>query len=218
MTPRLTIECSDAHEYTVGGIQWPGVTSVINTVVRKQALEHWIGEVGNDEAERIRDKAATHGTLVHALAALVVQGIPSIAMGDEGPTQAQVQAFTSWYEEYVEEVHAVELKVAHPTWRYAGTLDLLVRLKGDKRPTLVDLKTGKAVWPEAKMQCIAYVRAAQEMGLLAEYGYLRKASRRGVLHIPRDADGPARFHEYRSDQADFQAFLSALYLYRWMKS
>ncbi len=216
MTPRLTITRSDSHEYTVDGCPWPGVTKVIGTVIRKPGLERWLGQVGNAEAERIRDQAATHGSLVHALAALVVQGIPSIAMGDEGPSEAQMQAFVDWYETYVEEVHAVELKVAHATWRYAGTLDLLVRFKGDKRPTLVDLKTGKALYPEMKMQTAAYRDAA--LPLLADFGYARKDCRRGCLHIPREATGPARFHEHTKHVADFGAFVSALNIYNWLRS
>ena len=92
---------SDAHEYTVNGVPYVGVTTAINTVIRKPALEKWLGELGNAEAERVRTKAASHGTLVHALAALVAEGVPSIPMGDEdAPAQAQLDAFTDWYEQY----------------------------------------------------------------------------------------------------------------------
>lgn len=214
-----TIARSDAHEYTVGGRPFVGVTTVIGEVIRKKGLERWIGDLGNAEAERVRNTAASHGTLVHALAALVVEGVPSIPMDDEdAPTTAQVAAFTAWYEQYVEVVHAVELQVASERYQYAGTLDLLLRMKGDKRPTLVDIKSGKAVYQEAKLQCIAYMRAVQNMGLLKHCGYKTESCRRGVLHIPRDSDGPARFYEYTQHVSDFTAFLSALFIYRWQRS
>jgi hypothetical protein len=205
------------HTYAADGIPFDGVTTVIGSVIRKPGLEHWIGDVGNREAKRIRKEAASHGTLVHGLAALVVQGLPSIPMGDEGPTQAQMDAFTDWYEHYVEAVHAVELPVANFAYRYAGTLDLLVRLKGDKRPTLVDIKSGKALWPEMRYQTGGYRGALLASIQLRELGYTRKDCRRGVLHIPQDIVGPARLHEHTRHASDLQGFLSCLFLYRDLK-
>jgi len=207
---------SDSHEYTVGGRPFVGVTTVIGNVIRKPGLEKWIGQLGNAEAERVRTKAASHGTLVHALAALVVEGVPSIPMGDEdAPAQAQLDAFTDWYEKYVAEVYAVELMVANSRYQYAGALDFLVRMKGATIPTVVDVKSGKAVYPEHRYQTVAY-RAAV-MRRLTEYGFTGSRCRRGVLHIPQDASGPARFHEHTRHEADFQGFLSCLYLYHDLK-
>jgi len=211
-----TITRSDSHEYTVGGRPFVGVTTVIGSVIRKPGLEKWIGSLGNAEAERVRTKAASHGTLVHALAALVVEGVPSIPMGEEdAPAQAQLDAFTDWYEKYVEEVYAVELMVFHEGYRYAGQLDFLLRMKRHKVPTIVDVKSGKAVYPEHRYQTAAY-REASRCGLQT-HGVNVSACRRGVLHIPRDATGPARFHEHTRHQSDFQGFCSCLYLYHDLK-
>lgn len=212
-----TITRSDAHEYTVGGRPFVGVTTVIGSVIRKPGLERWIGELGNAEAERVRTKAASHGTLVHALAALVVEGVPSIPMGDaDAPAQAQLDAFTEWYEEYVAEVYAVELMVANYPYQYAGALDFLLLFKGDSMPTLVDVKSGKGLFPEMRAQTASYREAT--LPLLRGYGFTKKTCRRGILHVPIDADGPARFYEHKNHQADFQAFLSCLFLYRWLRS
>ncbi|HAM58784.1 MAG TPA: hypothetical protein DCQ64_26580 [Candidatus Rokubacteria bacterium] len=212
-----TITRSEGHLYTVNGVPYDGVTSVIGSVIRKPGLEKWIGQLGNAEAERQRDAAASHGTLVHALAALVVEGVPSIPMGGEdAPAQAQLNAFTDWYEEHVGEVYAVELMVAHDGYRYAGALDFLVRFHGDRVPTLVDVKSGKALFPEMRAQTASYREAT--LPLLRGYGFTKKTCRRGILHVPMDADGPARFYEHKNHQADFQAFLSCLFLYRWLKS
>lgn len=212
------IELSADHQYTVDGIAYAGVTTVIGSVIRKPALEKWIGELGNAEAERQRSQAADHGTLVHALAALVVEGVPSIPMdADEALSVAQVEAFTSWYEKHVECVHAVELQVASDRYQYAGTLDYLVRMKGDRRPTLIDVKSGKAVYAEFRYQTAAYRHALLWSEVWEEYGYERHDCRRGVLHIPRDAEGPARFYEHRRHEADLQGFLSCLYLFHDLK-
>ena len=208
----MNISRDEMHIYTVDGAVWPGVTTIINRVIRKPALERWIGELGNREAGEVRDAAADHGTLVHALAALVVDGVSSIPMGDgEGPAQAQVDAFVEWYEDYVEEVYAVELVVAHPGYRYAGMLDYLLRMKGDTGPTVVDIKSGKSIYPEMRYQTAAYREAV--LPLLSDYGFKGRRCRRGALHIPRDATGPARFCEHMRHGPDFQGFLSCLYLY-----
>ena len=212
----LTIARSDDHRYTVEGQPWPGVTTVIGSVIRKPGLERWLGDVGNREAEEVRTKAASHGTLVHALAALVVADVPSIPMGGEdAPAKAQLDAFTDWYEQHVAEVYAAELMVAHATYRYAGALDFLLRMKGDTYPTVVDVKSGKAVYPEHRYQTAAYRDPV--LPLLADYGFTSKRCRRGVLHIPQDISGPARFHEHTRHGSDFQGFLSCLFLYQDLK-
>lgn len=216
MSATASITRSDSHEYTVGGRRFVGVTTVIGSVIRKPGLEKWIGELGNREAERVRTKAASHGTLVHALAALVVEGVPSIPMGEEdAPAQAQLDAFTDWYEKYVEEVYAVELMVADYRYQYAGQLDFLLRMKGGSVPTVVDVKSGKAVYSEMKLQTAAYREPV--LPLLRDYGFTKKTCRRGVLHIPADADGPARFHEHTKHSQDFAAFTACLHLYRYLR-
>ena len=210
-----TITRSDDHRYTVGDRQFPGVTTIIGSVIRKPGLERWMGNVGNAEAKRVREEAADHGTLVHALASLVVQGVPSIPMGGEdAPAQAQLDAFTDWYEQFVAEVYAVELMVAHPGYQYAGQLDFLLRLKRHKAPTLIDVKSGKAVYAEHRYQTSAYREAVRLQGI---DGVDLKNCRRGVLHVPREATGPARFYEHTRHQSDFQGFLSCLFLFHDLK-
>ena len=211
------IQRDGEHNYSVGGRHFPSVTTVIGSVIRKRGIERWIGQLGNAEAERVRSEAASHGTLVHALAALVVEGVPSIPMGvEDAPAQAQLDAFAAWYEQYVTEVYAVELMVAEYRYQYAGQLDFLLRFKGDRVPTVVDVKSGKALYSEMRAQTASYREAT--LPLLRGYGFTKKTCRRGILHVPMDADGPARFHEHKNHQADFQAFLSCLYLYRWLRS
>lgn len=207
------IRRSDSHEYTVDGVAYAGVTSVIGSVIRKPELERWMMRVGLAEAERVRNEAADFGTLVHAIAFLQAEEVPSIAMGDEhtADTAPQVDAFMAWLEETIAEVYATELMVAHEGYRYAGTLDMLCRFKGDKVPTVVDLKTGKGVYAEMRYQSAAYREAV--LPLLPDYGFTAKRCRcrRGVLHIPRQ--GKLRFYEHPRHQEDFQGFLSCLYLY-----
>ncbi len=204
----VTIERSADHKYTVDGVAYDGVTTVIGRVIRKPQLERWIGDLGNVEAARIRDEAGDHGTLVHSLAALRAAGVPSIPMDDEGATGKQLADFAEWYDANVDECYGVEVFVCHPTYRYAGALDLAVRLKGDKVTTILDIKSGRNVYPEMRYQSAAYREAA----ILSAVDFMFRGCRRGLLHLP--AEGKPRFYEHTRHQADFQGFASCLYLYR----
>lgn len=203
----------NTHRYYLRGRELAGVTRVIGSVIRKPQIEVWRGNVGNREADARRDAAAQRGTLVHALAALHAEQVPDIPLGGEGPNPVQVEAFERWYETYVEGLIACELMVCNEQYLYAGTLDFLVRLRGDKYPTLVDLKTSASLWPEMRYQTAAYYKAAA-LVLRALSGSTR--CRRGVLHIPEDAE-TAHFHEHTRHTEDFQGFLSCLYLYHDLK-
>ncbi len=187
----------------------PGVTTIIDSVIRKPALEIWRGRIGNEAADARRDSAAKRGTLVHLLAEMHTGQVPELPIGAE-PDAAAVSAFEVWYETYVEQLIFAEHPVVNERYGYAGTLDYLLILKGDQHPTLVDLKTSASLWPEMRYQCAAYAEAAREMGLL------KGRYRRGILHIPEGAE-TARFVEQTDHAADWQGFLSCLYLYNDLK-
>jgi predicted RecB family nuclease len=62
---------------------------------------------------------------------------------------------------------AIEQVVWSTTYRFAGTLDFLaeITLPGQAGPVYVvgDIKTGKAIYDEARLQVAAYVAALREM-------------------------------------------------------
>jgi predicted RecB family nuclease len=62
---------------------------------------------------------------------------------------------------------AIEQVVWSTTHRFAGTLDFLaeITLPGHAAPVYVvgDIKTGKAIYDEARLQVAAYVAALREM-------------------------------------------------------
>lgn len=210
----LEVSCDPAtHVYRDGaGRELPGVTTIIGSVIRKQALEIWRGNVGNEAADARRDAAAKRGSLVHLLAEMHTGQVPEIPIGSE-PDALAVAAFEVWYETWVEELLASEWSVVNERYGYAGTLDYLVVLRGDRYPTLVDLKTSRSLWPEMRYQTAAY-REAVLPEVRTHFGATR--CRRGVLHIPQGAS-EARFVEHTDHTADFQGFLSCLYLFHDLK-
>jgi hypothetical protein len=115
-------------------------------------------------------KAAEIGSQVHALIEWNLRRELGQEVGPEPVIKdAALWAFMVW-EEWRKTVRLKPLAVEQVVWsrqyRYAGTLDLLATLDGPdgKVTTVLDWKTGKAIYGEAKLQNAAYVQAAIEMG------------------------------------------------------
>ena len=92
--------------------------------------------------ENVMSAAQDRGSEFHALAAayLTDTWIPEVL-----PTAAgYFRSFTRWADAYVEEVIWVEKPLVHPVYRYQGTPDALLRIRGDHGLTLPDWKTPRA--------------------------------------------------------------------------
>lgn len=185
-----------ARYYRINGKLYTSVTTALS-VVRKEGLERWRGEVGNEEADRIRDEAAEAGSTIHDRCALIAQG-------NAEPDSPATECFASWLREAVAQVIHVEKVVWSEAHRYAGRSDLVAWLKGDRLPSVIDIKTGR-VWPEHGLQLAAYQRAYAEHGI--------KVERRLVIQLDRDGSGYT-VREFR-DPRDFHMFLYALALYNY---
>lgn len=107
----------------------------------------------------IVDHAGDIGTMVHKFAEDWIKGRnPAL------PVHPQVRngcmAFIAWVRAHrVRFLHA-ERKIFSRRWRYAGTLDGEAFV--DDKLAIVDFKTGKAIYPEARFQTAAYEAARRE--------------------------------------------------------
>jgi len=88
---------------------------------------------------------------------------------------------------------------------YAGTLDLYARVKGAL--TVLDWKSGKAIYPEAFLQNIAYRHAATRAGLPSAQGL--------IVRLPKRLDDPAWEVMPVPATLMLDDFLAALRLWRW---
>lgn len=211
----------DQHRYTLDGRDVPGVTTVIDQVIRRPELEAWREFVGTQEADRIRDEAAAHGTLLHAAAATIASKVEDIPFGMDPGFAESYAEFAAWFTTNVDEVlfidgePAVEVPVYEPTFWYAGTTDAILRLKGRKTWDLADWKSTWAVYPSMKMQTAAYRKAAQRMFDVTIGGRI-------CVLIPRPKPDQKRprlsVHRFEDHTADFNAFTYALGIYRWQKA
>ena len=189
------------------GTKVPSVTSILD-VVNKPALNAWRARVGNAKADQISRESAEFGTRVHVACEWIANGeFTYTATGELGlddDLRPFADAFHTWLRDG-QEVIATERTVKHSRLRYAGTLDLLVKL-ADGRTATVDLKTGKQVSEVTPLQLEAYRRAGHESGLPL-------ADTRLVLHLPRDRPGHLEVIEYNDHDRDWQAFLACLALW-----
>lgn len=176
-----------AYRHPVTNILLPSVTSVLGALPKK-ALQYWASGAVADRAidllpvlvqllmtgDRSQARrwlcdatnpasAATIGTDAHGAmesvwrrsqGTLIDQSTLDLAnMPNNRPYIAAAEAFLS---EYAVEVWSVEATHYAPGW--AGTSDLIVRT-GSGEYVLIDVKTGKGVYPDVALQLGAYAAA-----------------------------------------------------------
>lgn len=163
-----------AGMYLINNKYYPSVTQILS-VIDKPALRIWFGKqvymatslnpaISEQEALAEPTKQSTsaksRGTAVHDIVE-AYENTGKVA-GLEGPFQGYARAFESWINSNDIKVIGHEQTVKSEKYHYAGTLDLLVEVNG--KLTLIDVKTGKDIYPEAHLQVSAYKQALSEDG------------------------------------------------------
>lgn len=176
----------------------------------------WAVKQADDE----RDLAANLGSSVHLLADLA--GASETA--SEGwQTSEQEKPYLEAYKAFLARYGGSQSIVSseHMVWSisgYAGTYDLLMMI--DTRLWLIDIKTGRDIYPDHGLQLAAYRWADSIIvpGIPTPYP-MPNVHRTGVLHLRPDKyeDTGWRLIEYPTTERDYIAFTAALELYRWQK-
>ena len=189
-----------ARYYEIGGKLYTSVTTALS-IIRKPQLEIWRGNLGNEEADRVRDEAAELGRNIHTWCHEVVKG------GELYP-HPLVEAFAEWFKAMVKEVVLAEKPVWSDKYRYAGRPDLAIILKGDRTtPTVIDIKTTADIWPDMGLQLAAYQGAMDEQGI--------KTKRRMIVHLSKKTE-KLKTREF-DNPLDFNMFLYALQLHNYFE-
>lgn len=153
------------------GEKFPSVTTIINAV-SKPALAPWAAkqaavfavqsydqwkDLPQDEAikliagasKRTTELASDIGNHVHECVEAVI-GLNEVP----NPTPEHMRHFDAWRLAFKPEFILSEKTVYNRNVCYAGTLDIVAEINGVT--TLVDVKTGKSLWPETALQLSAY--------------------------------------------------------------
>lgn len=153
-----------ARYYQVGELLYPSVTTVL-AILRKPGLERWRGRLGNEEADRISEEAKHYGSGLHdAWHRLLVGG----EMNEK--FAAPLRALQVWFQSRGAEVILTEHLVISHKHKYAGRVDVVVRLPSGLY--VLDIKTTDYVAPEYPLQLAAYQQALREDGFDVRGGYL----------------------------------------------
>ena len=153
----------------LAGERIPGTTTITGGAA-KQQLVKWANKLGLQgiEVEKYVDELATIGTLAHYLIECHCLKIEP-NLGDATPNQLELarNSFNKWLSwqdmvGFVPEHNEIEL--VSERFQFGGTIDIIGTLtKRNNRRALVDIKTCKAIYTDAKTQVSGgYMLIAQE--------------------------------------------------------
>jgi hypothetical protein len=192
------------HAYKLDGKPVKGVTTLLNAGLPKPALTRWaaktVAEWVADNPDDLtvlqrngrgplvdflkavpwqaRDEAAVRGTEVHALGERLVHGdevdVPE-HLADH------VDGYVKWLDTWQPEPIWTERPVASRKWWYAGTFDLIARMRGTT--WLLDIKTARGVYGDNALQLSAYANAEFLLDADDNETPLLEIERLGVIHV-----------------------------------
>ena len=153
------------RKYSIGQEKLPSVTTIISSTQdasKTESLAKWKARVGEVEAERIKNTAATRGTAMHSYLEHHVKGGNVLDLTDVGrEARSMGQTIIDKGFGDLEEVWGVECTLFYPGL-YAGQTDLCGIYQG--RESIVDFKQSnkpkRAEWiGDYKLQLAAYATA-----------------------------------------------------------
>jgi len=153
------------RKYSINNEKLPSVTTILSSTQdasKAESLARWKAKVGEVEAERIKNTAATRGTAMHSYLEHYIKGGLLIDLTDVGREARNMgQTIIDKGFPDLEEVWGVECTLYYPGL-YAGQTDLCGVYQG--RESIIDFKQSnkpkRAEWIEDyKLQLVAYATA-----------------------------------------------------------
>ena len=193
----------------------PGVTTILG-LMAKPALVPWankLGLQGIDVSKYVDDKADI-GTLGHAMVTDKLSGAETDT-SDYSENQISLAencalSFWQWEKEHpIEEVFFVERPLVSEAHRFGGTLDIYAKINGKRE--IIDLKTGRGIYPEHAWQ-VATLKV-----LLEENGFPVDGTR--IINIPRSESESfvEKVVTSRENEIGWQIFKALLSIYNLKK-
>ena len=193
---------------TSDGKRVPGATTITG-LLNKPYLIKWANNLGLDgiDSSKYTDEAAAVGTLAHALIQAHLQG-EELDMSTFSPVQVDlaensVLSFYEWAARHNIEPIICEIPMVSDKMKFGGTVDCYCKLDG--KPTLVDFKTGKAIYEEYFVQTSAY------RALLEENGY--PVEEINILRVCRDETEGFEERTIKDSEKYFEIFKNLLNVY-----
>jgi hypothetical protein len=202
-----------AHQrYKLNGKILPGVTTVLG-VLDKPALLRWAWNCGRDgiDIEKARDHAGSIGTIAHALIEAWLRKMrfdeSDVAPNVLNQARSVLHRFIEWWEHHALVLEHSELQMVSASMEVGGTADIIAKRPNGRR-LLIDVKTGKAIYREARLQVAAYGSMFTEALLAAA---LKNSPGVDMLETVRLEGEKAHVHELwiircgKGEHEDFEA-------------
>lgn len=175
------------HAYYVDGVRVPNVTSILKPLTDYSMI-------GEAQMEIARQKGKATHRMVELWASGQLESVPVWMK----PIEEQWLKFVA---ETRFELLKSEYRVYHPTYRFAGTLDLLGNIHGEL--AIVDIKRSFMAGP-----AIGYQLAAYESAYFAQHkeAGIRRAKR---FALKLNEQGPYKLEPF-TDENDLWVFLACL--------
>jgi len=193
-------------------MQWAAQPVTRTPLPRSWYLTELLGKLGQVRAhEKVLATAGDLGTEAHKLIEWTMRSAIGAVAGPKPIVREQAQwafsAFMDWAQRVNLKPVLIEQTVYSTVHGYAGTMDVLARVNGVL--TLVDFKTGARIYPEARLQSVAYSVALMEMGYLTPAAAV-------IVRLPKVEGDPAFEVQVVPPVADlFPVFLAAKALWTW---
>ena len=165
-----------------GGIYWTpekayiSVTEILK-VIDKPNLRYWFGkevylamvkdpsmsqQAALAAPYKKTEAAMSRGTTVHSIVESYKKIGEKIEVAEE--FDGYTKAFYKWVEDENPSILVQERTIYSNTHGYAGTLDMLAAINHSELPYVIDVKTGKDIYPESFLQTAAYQQCLTEEG------------------------------------------------------
>ena len=193
---------NDQRHYAVNDEKLPSVTTILSATEseeKKQAIAKWKAKVGNIEAERVKNTAATRGTSMHSYLEHYINGeglLDLTESGVEAQKMAEVIRDKGFGE--LDEIWGSECVLHYPEL-YAGQTDLCGIYQG--RESIIDFKQSNKPKREEYigdyyLQLVAYAMAHDQVyGTQIEQGVILMCT--PDLFFQRFVLNGARFRQYK---------------------
>ena len=117
----------EANGYTIDGIWYPRVTSIVSIKAKPALYMFYAGLPDYKTGEAIKSKSAEEGTLLHETVEAILRKEPIVIPDQVKPA---VNAFMDFYNNNELIAHKIEERVISKKHHFAGTMDVLAELNG----------------------------------------------------------------------------------------
>lgn len=211
----------DSRFYQVDENFYPSVTSILVFWPKPPAFYQWLKDVGRN-ADEIMREAGNEGTKTHQIIEDLLTFEPIQYTGHKNArTYLDANKFKQFWDQAKPKLLHTEVGVKHDTYMYAGTVDLLLKVKDEI--WLLDIKTSNNIHESYYGQLMAYKKGIEDdterfkdITKIDKVGILwLKAKTRSISKKPDIYQGEGwKLIFVDEEEKYWQGFLNAYFFYK----